>query len=95
MLLLIKDQRQFCGPDLQALPSALFSAPILFPHIADRMMVLFYLSVFTPSQSSSIIPPAFLTYITEDFGGFVYWCFISVVLNEGIPEVLENSFSIV
>jgi hypothetical protein len=36
------------------------------------------------SQSSSIIPPAFRTYMAADFGVFVYWCFISVDLNERI-----------
>jgi hypothetical protein len=59
--------------------AALFLALILFPHIIGEMRVLFYLCIATSCfvqrevQSSSIIPPAFRTYITADFGVFVYW----------------------
>jgi len=80
----------FYGLGLQVLLEVLFLALILFLHIIDETMGLFFLCVVT-SQSSSIIPPAFLIYMTVDFAVFVYGCLISVALNEGTPDVLENS----
>jgi hypothetical protein len=67
MLLLIEGQMHFCVPDLLVLPAAQSLALILFPHITGEMMVLFCLCIIT-SQSSSIIPPSFRTYMTADFG---------------------------
>ncbi len=58
-------------PGLLVLHAALFLVLILFLYIIDEMMGLFCLCVFTP-QSKNIIPPAFLTYMTADFGVFVY-----------------------
>jgi hypothetical protein len=68
---LAADQMHFCVLNLLVLLAALSSAPIFFLRITDEMTVLSCPCVVI-SQSSSIIPPAFLTYIVADFGVFVY-----------------------